>query len=206
MVCTPPSGNPGPDCGIYVGPKPNLVNWSFYPFPANDARLVGLPVFPQQYQCVGNATQLWAFHLGTHTYTPGCQPPPDETGVLLRPCDAFLYAGTQTTHELFVEHGKAVACGLFGSLVVGVVDGRPVPGLVVCDNAPSANAEQAAIRCGFWYTPTPTPWSFIALPVTSGPVESATFDTAAGTACVTAGGQSFTFTAASRTVTAGCSP
>ncbi|HYM15811.1 MAG TPA: hypothetical protein VEZ14_09640 [Dehalococcoidia bacterium] len=47
-------------------------------------------------------------------------------------------------------------------------------------------------------------WHFVALPVPSGPVDSAAFDTAAGTACLSVGAQHFTFTLATMSVTPGC--
>jgi hypothetical protein len=209
MICTPPSGNPGPDCGIYVGPAANLTNWAFYPFPANDVGIVDEhEVFPQQYICVGNATELWSFHFDSRTYTPGCRRAPDWQGIFGRPCDTFLYVGTPTMSPLYAQHGKPAACAVLGTVIVGVMEGKPQPGIALCDTLTAADAERAPRTCGISFDPalSPSPWSFFPLPVASGPIDNATFDTTAGTACVTAGGQSFTFTVPSRAVTAGCSP
>jgi hypothetical protein len=186
-----------------------LANWEFYPFPAPDARVVDEhPVFPQQYQCVGNAKELWSFHFDSLAYTAGCQRPPDWQGILGRPCDAFLYVGTPTTSALYAYYGKPVACDVIGTVVVGVMEGKPQPGVVVCDTLTATDAERASRTCGISFDPalSPSPWSFVPLPVASGPVDNASFNTTAETACVTAGGQSFTFAVASRSVTAGCSP
>ena len=208
MICTPPSGNPGPDCGIYVGARAYLANWSFFPFPASDAGIVDLhPVFPQRYLCVGNATELWAFHFDSRTYTAGCRRAPDWTGIFGRPCDTFLYVGTPTTSPLYAQHGKPVACAAIGTMIVGVMEGNPQPGMVVCDTLTATNAERASKTCGISFDPelSPNPWSFVPLPVAEGPADGATFDTGSGTACVAARGQSFTFTVASRAITTGCS-
>jgi hypothetical protein len=214
LICQRPDDAKGAYCGLAAGEpaadvsNSYLANWAFYPFPANDAHLVGSPVGPGQYQCVGNASQFWTFHFDSYTYTQSCKVPPDTQGIFLRPCDAFLYWSTKTTQEIFAQYGKPVACAVIGTVVVGVMEGKPQPGVVVCDTLTSTDAEQASRNCGISFDPalSPSPWSFVPLPLASGPVDNATFDTKAGTACVTARGQSFIFTVASRAVTPGCSP
>ncbi len=211
-VCAPPAGHTGPYCGVGLGAGDDVfntsyaANWTFYPFPAADVRELGL-ASPQDYICIGNAMHTWTFHLDTFTYTTGCNAPPPINGIALRLCDAFLYLGAGTTPPLYEEHGKAVACAMFGGTPVGVVAGNPVPGLVVCEPLAGASVVEASKYCGF-ASPPPEPnhWTFVPLPVAAGQVGSATFDTGAGTACVTVGAQSFTFTLATMSVTAGCAP
>lgn len=188
-----------------------LSNWAFYPFPAADADEVGYTVYPQEYQCIGNATELWTFHLDTFTYTPGCQLPPPLAGSVDRPCDVFLYIMTPTTRLIFDQNGTAAACGLFnnGGTVAGVANGRPAPGVVTCAGAPRGSTSAEVSRyCGLVPGDPAVSgrWNFTSLPVPSGPVTGATFDQAKGTACISVGSQQFTFDVKSGAVTAGCPP
>ena len=210
LVCERPQDASGQYCGFDSGEPPDtghsyLQNWDFYPFPVDDAVRVGLAVWPQEYQCIGNATQLWTFHLDTYTYTPGCHVI-DFSKLQHVPCDSFLYSPSAATHPLLEEHGKADACGTFGDTVVGVLDGKPQPGLVACSAPRSSDPDAVFNFCGLGVEQSAATdhWQFVALPVAAGPVDAATFDTAAGTACVTVGAQSFTFTLATRSVTDGC--
>lgn len=211
LQCAQPPDATEDYCGVELAPviardRSYADNWQFLPFPAADAREVGLAAFPQLYECVGNSSQTWTFHFDTLMYTQGCTPPPSiEYGTT--PCDGFLYVGMGTTPDLYATYGKPAGCQLYGTTAIGVMDGRPQPGLIVC--GPVSSVEQLRPVCGFDLGGPPVAlsvWKFIPLPVAPGPVTGATFDTAAGTACVTAAGQSFTFTLATMAVTAGCSP
>ncbi len=212
LACEDPGGGAAPVCGIpgpVTDPASHLTNWHFYPFPANDAHTVGYPVGAQEYQCVGNGKQLWTFHFDTHTFSSGCTVPPPIEGMALRPCDAFLYEGMYSDPPLLGSrgHGHPAFCGLIGTTVVGVVQGNPQPGLLVCAPSPGLNAEARSKYCGFWASKRPVPasvWAFVPLPVAHGPVDSATFDTAAGSACLTVGGQRFTFNLRTMAVAPGC--
>ncbi|MBF6600661.1 MAG: hypothetical protein IVW36_09135 [Dehalococcoidia bacterium] len=100
---------------------------------------------------------------------------------------------------------KPAACQQYGATVVGVTEGLPQPGVVVCGPAPST--ESIYSRClgdQFNIIRLGAAWQFIPLPIAAGPVESVTFDSSAGTACITAAGQAFTFTLATRSVLPGC--
>ncbi|MDE3095578.1 MAG: hypothetical protein KGK07_06215 [Chloroflexota bacterium] len=155
---------------------------------------------------MGNGSQLWTFHLDTLTYTTGCNVV-DFLKLQHVPCDVFMYTGTASVLPLYQQHGKATACATFGNTVVGVLAGRPQPGPVVCDAPSSSNPEGVFSYCGLGstdYPPMTSRWQFVPLPVASGPVTGATFDSAAGTACVRVGAQAFTFTVATRAVTPGC--
>ena len=211
LQCAQPPAETDDYCGVGLAPvtagdRSYAERWEFYPMPASDAQEVGEPVFPQQYQCVGNASQLWTFHFDTLTYTSGCTVPPSfATGAT--PCDSFLYLGMDTTPDLYATYGKPAACQLYGTSAVGVMDGHAEPGLIVCRSA--RTVQQVRPMCGFDLGVPPVTlsvWQFVPLPVPAGPADSATFDTAAGTACVTVGAQSFTFTLATMAVTAGCAP
>lgn len=213
LICAGTPAVARPDCGaglrVPVSQSRNQSHaqeWRFYPFPAPGATLVGSTVFPQQYQCVGTDTQLWTFHLDTFAYTPGCLVPPGgPSGFLTAPCDFFMYESTESTAPIYNSHGKAVGCGLLGGAVVGVVDGKPGPGIALCSGAAAPSVSVVDAYCGFIpLNNEASHWQFIPLPVASGPVTGATFDTAAGTACISAAGQSFTFTVATRAVTPGC--
>jgi len=123
----------------------------------------------------------------------------------LRLCDAFVYGGAATSPPLN-DYGKPVSCGLYGNTVVGAVEGNPQPGILAC-GAPATDAViDVSKYCGFYPGDSPVSgrWQFVPLPVASGPVDSATFATAAGTACLTVGMQSFTFTLATMAMTPGC--
>ena len=215
LACAQPVSATDDFCGVGLAPviasQSEVDQWQFLPFPGPDAKEVGDPVDPQLYRCVGNGSQLWTFHFDTLTYTSGCKlPPPNPYPAQGLPCDEFLYFGLHTTpdqfDELYDRYGKAAACGLYGTTVVGVVDGNPAPGFVVCSGTARTIADTRQ-SCGF--EPglpgvSLDVWHFIPLPVAAGPVDGATFDTAAGSACVTVGAQSFTFTLATMSVTAGC--
>ena len=208
LACAQPPAATDDYCGVGLAPViarsgSYTEHWQFFPFPAADATLVGAPVLPQFYECVGNASQTWTFHLDTLTYTAGCTPPPSVVNGTT-PCNNFLYVGMGTDPDLYATYGRPAACQLYGSTAVGVVDGNTQPGVIVC--GPAAAVDQIWSLCGF-NPGVPVRldvWRFVPLPVTTGPVDSATFDTAAGTACLTVGAQSFTFTLATMAVTAGC--
>jgi hypothetical protein len=212
VVCSRPPAATAPYCGAGIGPALDRVtshaaNWQFYPAPGNGVMDIGGSV-PGQYDCVGVGSQLWTFHLDSLTYTAGCNVPPDITNGGGTPCWEFQYALVDSTPALFKEHGKPAGCDVIAGSVVGVVDGSPQPGVVVCQPTVPSNSDELFASCGLQEgEPTPVTssvWQFIPLPVTAGPVASATFDTAAGTACITADGQPFTFTLATRAFTPGC--
>lgn len=211
LECAQPPTATDDYCGVGLAPviardRSYAANWRFYPYPAADAKAVGLPAFPQLYQCVGNASRMWAFHFDTLTYTPGCTPPPSIVNGTT-PCQGFLYIGMATTPGLYATYGKPVGCQVYGGTAVAVMGGNPQPGIVSCGTVSPATDAQLRQVCGFNLGAPPVPigaWQFIPLPVSSGPVTGATFDTAAGTACISAAGQSFTFTVATRAVTPGC--
>ncbi len=236
LHCERPPNYQGPYCGLLSAVSEVsrlLANWHFYSFPAADAHPIGYIVWPQAYRCVGNASQLWTFHLDTGAYTPGCTVPPGAlisrrlggwlpSAIEQRPCDAFLDLGNSTLTPLFAQHGSAAFCGLFGGTLLGVVNGStradvvgesPQPGLLVC-RAPQPQGIAIAEHCG-WLNSNGAllapwdlfldHWTFVPLPVARGPVDSATFDTAAGIACLTVASQRFTFDIHSLTVRAGCS-
>jgi hypothetical protein len=203
--CTPPAGTSITEyCGF--GPP---SHWTIYPFPAIDDQDVGEGVYPGMYQCVGDASQLWTFHLDTRSYTPGCTPAP-KGGIVDPNCDAFLYLTTFTTPELYRRYGKAVACQTFDRTVVGIVSETSTGGAAVCGPVPAptarlSTADQIAKMCGFSSPKVSlNVWQFVALPASSGAVTAASFDANSRTACVTAGTQSFTFTLATRAFTHGC--
>lgn len=211
LACAQPPAAVDDYCGVGLAPviardRSYADRWQFLPFPATDAKEVGVPVFPQQYQCVGNGSQTWTFHLDTFSYSSGCTPPPSTINGWT-PCDGFLYLGMGTAPDLYATYGKPAGCQLFGNTAVGVVDGKAQPGVIVC--GPVTPVAQIRKVCGFDLgVPLVNldAWRFVPLPVASGPVASATFDTAAGTACLTVGAQSFTFTLATKAVTPGCTP
>lgn len=207
-TCAQPPTATDDYCGVGLAPtidRSQLIDhWQFLPAPAADAKEVGAAAGPQQYQCVGNAAQLWAFHFDTLTYTAGCTPPPSFINGMT-PCDAFLYVGLGTSPDLYATYGKPAGCQQLGeNTLVGILDGAPQPGVAVC--GPIIPADQIWNQCGLDTADHVNlgVWHFTPLPVASGPVDSATFDTAAGTACITVGAQSFTFTVATSAVTSGC--
>jgi hypothetical protein len=205
----------GFECGLgesesgVVSPTSRISHWQFFALPSADLREAGAPVYPQDYQCLsGGGGASWTFHLDTFRYTQGCKQPPDEAGIALRPCDAFLYAGAFTTPPIYRTYGKAFACGLYGKTVVGVVHGSVPVGVAVCAPPADASAFDASRSCGFFggdpAIPLGARWQFTAVPMYTANIDSAMFDTNAGTACITADGQTFTFTLATRAFTAGC--
>jgi hypothetical protein len=185
-----------------------IAHWHFYPFPVDNVTNASNWVGPQDYLCVQSPSETWTFHLDTFSYTPGCVEPPAEFGIDLRPCDAFLYSGAFTDPSLYLTYGKADACGLYGKTIVGIVHGHSPAGIVVCAAASDSTAFSASHYCGEWEGDLAVPlrdrWQFTKLPIHTANIDSATFDTAAGTACITADGQPFTFTLATRAFTAGC--
>ncbi len=205
MVCAPPAGHTGPYCGAALTPGDDdfktsyAANWRLYPFPAADAKEVGRAA--PFYQCIGNDRQLWTFHLETFAYTPGCNVPPT---TLTTACDSFMYIGA--TDLQAYQYGKPAACAMFGSVIMGIEDGEPQPGVEICTAPAGSDSWSLFHYCSLRLGEPPTTghWQSVAIPVASGPVDHATFDTAAGTACVTVGGQAFTFTLASMAVTPGC--
>lgn len=213
VVCTRPPDATAPYCGIGIGPALDrttsyLKNWTFYPLPDGATKYVGDESGPGEYQCVGNDTQLWAFQFDTLTYTKGCVVPPFSANGGSTPCEVFQYrGGAETAPDLYHTWGKPAACQQFDTTIVGVTNGLPQPGVVVC--GPASSTELIYNRClGQGPPATPMPlasaWQFLPLPIPAGPVESATFDTTAGTACITAAGQAFIFTLATRSLAAGC--
>jgi hypothetical protein len=211
LVCVRPPAAMAPYCGAGIGPVLDQSasyagNWQFYATPVDGVKELGGSV-PGRYECVGTTSQIWAFHLDSLTYTPGCMVPPDIANGST-PCWEFLYALVDSTPQLFMEHGKPAGCDVVDGSVVGVVNGSPQPGVAICQPAASSSTDQLFYACGLQQgeaTPvTSSVWQFIPLPVSAGPVNSATFDTNAGTACITADGQAFTFTLATRAFSSGC--
>lgn len=218
LGCAQPAASNEDYCGIGLSPDissqvSHAANWQFLPSPVASAREIGDPARPQLYQCVGDASSIWTFHFDTLQYTTGCTVPPTRPYPdSERACDEFLYVGVHTTtdqfYELYDQYGKADACAVYGSTIVGVLDGKPVPTLVICDGG-AQTLPEAERACGFEFALPGVPstvWQTASLPVSAGPVTSATFDTATGAACVTAGAQSFEFVLKTLQFTAGCEP
>ena len=198
---------------IQCGEKPEesqrsyIANWSLYPFPTSTAVEVGSAEFSQQYQCVADALSRWTFHFETLTFTTGCPVPP-QVSPDMQPCAAVLWSTLNTIARLVMTDGKVVSCSQQGSRMAVAVNGNPVPGILVCDAGSAAIGNSALVKdhCGLALKSPGAAdvWQFSPLPVSQGPVDSATFDTTAGTACVTAAGRPFTFTLATRAFTPGC--
>lgn len=206
LICDPQSGGP---CGAANAQAEStqsyIDHWVFYPFPTAHGQLSGNPVWPQEYQCITDGSNSWAFHFDTKTYTSGCPAAPPENGISLRPCDAFEFSVTRSTAPLYKTYGHPAACSLFGSTIVGMMNGRPIPGVLTCDGLPGTTPSDVSLACGFNdAVPASARWSFTALPVAAGPVSDVTFDQQAGTVCISIGAQSFTFALASMSVGAGC--
>ena len=194
-----------------------LTNWILYPFPVGDAKADAPLVWQQQIQCVRSGANAWSFHLDSLTYTSGCPTPPPN---FADACDSAMFQQVSNAiGELATLHGAFAACSESGSQLIIIVNGTqltdivpgtngdPAPGVIVCDAGTAIADNQANAKqvCGLGSGPAQlAPWHFTPLPVAAGPVDSATFDTAAGTACITVGAQSFTFTVATSAVTPGC--
>lgn len=206
MVCRPPKES---SIQLYCVDPPAsgdpLAHWSFYPLPIADLKEVGRDAGPQEYQCLGDNSGLWTFHYDTLTFTRGCVVPPDWQGIGLRPCDAFMYAGVDTTPLLFLQYGRPIACALEGRTVVGVTRGQPQPGVVICRPPADPGTLEASTYCGFLAGPVPDRWQFVALPVASGSVMTATITTTVGAACVTVDSGAFTLDLTTLAISKGCS-
>jgi hypothetical protein len=214
LECVRPGNATGSYCGVgpnepeSTGVQSYFSNWIFYPYPDAAATLSGDPAFPQLYQCIAAGTQLWTFHFDTRNYTSGCTVPPSIFDIVDRPCDEVLYLGSATEHQLLKQHGKAVGCGLFNNVLIGVVNGAPQPGAIVCSAPSSASARDISDYCylASGTQPTVDRWQFVAAPAATGPVDSVSVDAGAGTLCLVIGQQMFTLRATSQTFSQGCVP